>query len=271
MYVIRRLKPDRNFIAILLPFGILVVGAFLGAIFGLKAAFSFIAVFFWIYASYSALTYIRTGNTGFVVVALFQLSAGLVAFATPGGGFQRISPGMVLFLVALEIFFVAWLVILTVNKQIKWRGREIMELAATPIEDIGHGYTSRPLPAGKTEFSRNQILEFAEFARRNLLAVTYRGKEKVVLVPVMVGREFGFILGLKGDYTDETWVAFDNDGKVTVNIAHRDYLEYKESLAFDQLCESLGNLFVEFVETYHRGEGVRIIDRLNDLMIPFYS
>ena len=82
---------------------------------------------------------------------------------------------------------------------------------------------------------------------------------------------FGFILGLKSDYTDETWVAFDFDGNVSVNISHRDYLNYKEALSFDQLCESLGNLFVGFVEMFHRGEGVRIIDRMNALGIPYFS
>ena len=87
----------------------------------------------------------------------------------------------------------------------------------------------------------------------------------------MTGRENGFILGMKSDYTDETWVAFDNNGNVSVNISHRDYLEYKEALAFDQLCESLGNLFVEFVEMYHRGEGVRIIDRLNAVGVSIFS
>jgi hypothetical protein len=256
---------------ILLPFGVLVVSAFLGAFYGLQAGFSFLAVFFWIYALYSFLTYIQTHNAGFVVVSLFQFSAGLVAYATPGGAIRGQSTGIVLFLVALEIFFVVWLIILTATKRIKWRGREILELAAAPIEDIGNGYTTRPLPAGKTEFSRDQILEFAEFARKNLIAATYVGKGKVVFVPVMMGREFGFILGFNSDYTDETWVAFDFEGMVTVNISHRDYLEFKETLAFDQLCGSLGNLFVEFMETFQRGEGVRVIERLNALNIPYYS
>jgi hypothetical protein len=104
-----------------------------------------------------------------------------------------------------------------------------------------------------------------------LIAVSYVGKDKVVFVPVMAGREFFFILGLKSDYTDETWVALDFDGNVSVNISHRDYLEYKESWAFDKLCESLGNLFVEFLEIYQRGEGVRIIDRMNAVGVSVFS
>jgi hypothetical protein len=160
---------------------------------------------------------------------------------------------------------------LTATKKIKWRGREVLELAAAPVDDAGNGYTSRPLPAGKTEFSQRQIMEFAEFARRNLIAVSYVGKDKVVFVPVMMGTEFGFILGLKSDYTDETWVSFDFEGNVTVNISHRDYLNYKEALSFDQLCSSLGNLFIEFIEMYLRGEGVRIIDRMDSVGIGVFS
>jgi len=101
--------------------------------------------------------------------------------------------------------------------------------------------------------------------------VTYVGKDRVVFVPVMTGREFGFILGLKGDYTDETWVAFDFEGNVSVNISHRDYLDYQEALAFDQLCASLGSLFVDFMEMYYRGEGVRIIDRMDAVGVSFFS
>jgi hypothetical protein len=271
MYVIRRLKPDRNFNMILLPFGVLVIGALLVAVYSFKAACVFIAVVFWVYAVYSFLTFVRTQNAGFVVTALFQATAGLVAFVFRGATHRGDAPDILVFLGALEFFFLVWLVILTATKRIKWRGREVLELAAAPIEKVGNGYTPRPLPAGKTEFSRKQIIEFAEFARQNLIAVPYVGKDKVVFVPVMQGREFGFILGCKSDYTDETWVTFDFEGNVTVNISHRDYLEYNEALAFDQLCESLGTLFIEFIAMFHRGEGVRIIDQMNALNIPYFS
>jgi hypothetical protein len=269
MYVIRKLKPDRNFLMLLIPLSTLVVGAFLWAFVSLEAAFYFFAVFFWVYALYSFLTFARTGNSGFVVSALYQASAGWFLFTNPIL-LHRKSPVTVFFLV-LTLFFLVWLIFLIVTKKIKWRGREVLELAAAPVEKMDNGYTPRPLPAGKTEFTQRQILAFAEFARKNLIAVTYVGKDKVVFVPVMEGRELGFILGLKSDYTAETWVIFDFNGNVSVNISHRDYLEYQQAFAFDQLCESLGNLFVEFMELFQRGEGVRIIDRTDALRTPYYS
>jgi len=271
MYVIHKLKPDRNFYPLLIPFGSLLVAALVGVLFGVEAAFIFFAVFLWGYATYTLLIFIRTQNTSFIIVTLFQISSGLVAISMPAVINDPANKGVTIFFLICELFFLVWVLIQVATRRMKWRGREILELVADPVDDIGNGYTARPLPAGKTEFTQRQIMEFAEFARRNLIAVSYIGKEKVVFVPVMTGREFGFVMGLKSDYTDETWVAFDFDGNVSVNISHRDYLEYKESLAFDQLCESLGNLFVEFVEMQQRGEGVRILDRMDSLKIPYYS
>lgn len=271
MYTIQKLKPDRNFYPILLPFAYLLAAALAGAIWGFGMFFNVLTAIFWGYALYSLLTYIRTLNASFLVPMLFQTSAGFLTLSLPAAGHNLANAGWALFFLFTELFFMIWLVMLTVNRKMKWRGRDILELAAAPVEKIGNGYTPRPLPSGKTEFTKRQVEEFAEFARRNLIAVTYFGKDKIVFVPVAAGRETGFILGLKSDYTDETWVAFDNDGNISVNISHRDYLEYKDSLAFDQLCESLGNLFVEFIEMYNRGEGVRILDRLNAVGVSIFS
>jgi hypothetical protein len=169
------------------------------------------------------------------------------------------------------VFFAVWAVLLTVTKRIKWRGREVLELAAASVEQTKNGYTGRPLALGKTELDRRQILGFADFARRHLLAATYVGEDRVALVPVREGQEPAFILGVKGDHTGETWVCFDFDGNVSANISQRDYLEYREALSFDKLCESLGNLFVEFAEMFGRGEGERIMARLDSVGVRFYT
>ena len=268
MYAIRRLKPDRSFGMILLPFGALAAGALVGVIFGLESMLMFFAAFFWLYAAYSFLTFARTGKPGFVVVSLYQVSIGLVAFSLPER--LRGSSQITWFFMAITLFFAVWMLFLALTKRIKWRGREILELAAAPVEQLGDGFTARPLPVGRTEFTQPQILGFAEFVRKNLIAVPYLGKDKVVFVPVAEGREPAFILGLAADYAAETWVAFDFAGNVSANVSHRDDLEYQEALSFDKLCESLGNLFVEFMALFQRGEGVRIIDRMDALRMPFF-
>jgi len=272
MYVIHKLKPDRNYYSLLLPAGSFLAASFFGLVFSWNVFFYFFTAFFWAYATYALLTVIRTHNIHFLVQAFYLFSVGWVALYVPDSIQNRSTvSGLMRFLVALVIFMLVWLVLLFASRKLKWRGREVLEMTASSVENVGNGYTSRPLPAGKTEFTQHQIMAFAEFARRNLIAVSYQGEDKIVLVPVMGGREFPFIIGLKSDYTDETWVSFDNEGRVSVNISHRNYLEYRESLAFDQLCESLGNLFVEFIDMYNRGEGTRIIDRMNAVGISVFS
>ena len=269
MYVIQKLKPDRSITGLIPAITALMIGAIIGIFFGTEAGYKFMAIFFWAYALYTFTGYVRTMNPGFIIPALYMTFGGIVIFlwATPGGD----GASYTRFAAVCTLFFLIWVIYLTATKKIKWRGREVLELAAVPVDDTGNGYTSRPLPAGKTEFTQHQIMEFAEFTRRHLIAVSYVGTDKIIFVPVMMGREFGFILGLKNDYTDETWVSIDFEGNVTINISHRDYLNYKEALSFDQLCGSLGNLFIEYMEMYIRGEGVRIIDRMDAVGIGPFS
>jgi len=267
MYIIHKLKPDRSITGLIPAFSAFIIMAVLGILYGQRVAFRFMGVFLWGFALYSLTTFLRTQNANFIIPALYQFFAGLVAYTwTP-----NVKSTTVQFAVIATLVFLVWLIFLTAIKKIKWRGREILEMAAVPVEETGNGYTSRPLAAGKVGFNKEQIMAFAKFARRHLIAVSYVGKVKVIFVPVMMGREFGFIMGLKNDYTDETWVSFDFDGNVTVNISHRDYLGYIEALSFEQLCASLGNLFVEFIEMHQRGEGVRIIDRMDAVRVGVFS
>ena len=269
MYRIQKLKPDRSITGLIPAVSALTIGALLGVTFGKVLGYTFIAIFFWAYAVYAFIGLIRTMNYGFLIQFFYLFFGGIVVFSfgISDGSESTVTKLSMVF----TLFFLFWLVYLVVTKKIKWRGREVMELAASTVDDTGSGYTPRPLPTGKTEFSQDQILEFTNFARRHLIAVPYIGKDKVVFVPVMMGREFGFIVGLKNDYTDETWISFDFEGNVSVNISHRDYLNFKEDLSFDQLCSSLGNLFIEFVEIYLRGEGVRIIDKMDSVGIGIFS
>jgi len=70
---------------------------------------------------------------------------------------------------------------------------------------------------------------------------------------------------LRRDYVDQTWVAFDRAGNITVNITKGHYDLFRENLSFEKLCQSLGNLFSEFLDMYARGDGEKIIDRLNSV------
>jgi hypothetical protein len=52
---------------------------------------------------------------------------------------------------------------------------------------------------------------------------------------------------------------------VSTFISKKDYLEYKEDLAFDQLTASLSNLHLDFFEWYQAGKEVRIKDRIKEV------
>lgn len=267
MYTIHKLKTNQSITGLIPAFASLIITAAIGMLYGAKAAFTFLGIFFWGFALYTLITFLRTLNFNFLIPTLYQFFAGIMIYNWE----PNRKSDLLLFLAMVVMVFMIWLIFLFATKKLKWRGREILEMAAAPVEEIGNGYTPRPLPGGKTELGEKEIKAFVNFARRNLIAVSYIGKDKVVFVPVVMGREAGFILGLKRDYTDETWISFDFAGNVTVNISHRDYLEYIESLSFDKLCASLGNLFIDFVETHNRGEGVRIIDRMNAVRISVFS
>ena len=270
MYSMRKLKPDRSMIGMIPALVVLLAFGVTAAFFGLRAGFYVMAALVFVIALYVLVTFAKTRNRGYLISGLFVLSQGLFDVTFPGS-FGSDGYRLHYLFLFCELFFGVWLVYLAINKRLKWRGREILELAAAPIEETGNGYTSRPLPTGKTEFSRREILALAEFAARNLIAVSYVQADRVVFVPVMSGKELGYMLGLRPHPDKETWVSIGFDGSVSVSISKDDYLTYREDLSFDQLCKSLGNLFIEFLELVKRGEGIRIVDRMDALSLSAFS
>lgn len=270
MYFMKKLKTSQSYTDILL-IGAIYLVFFITLIFtSFDFAVLVMGLLVFIYGLYSLSVYIQTRNTGYLVTSLFQFSmAMLCASIALGINTDNFVPTFISMLCAL--FFGIWMVSLAINKKNKWRGREIMELAAIEVEEAADGYTGRPFPAGKIDNSRKEMLAFADFTSKNLVALTHIEPDKVVFLPVMTGREYGLLFRRRADYAQETWVSFDFDGNVAVNISMKDYLEYREDLSFNQLCESLGKLFIEFFVLFRRGEGMRIIDRMDALGLSAFS
>jgi hypothetical protein len=63
----------------------------------------------------------------------------------------------------------------------------------------------------------------------------------------------------------------DFEGNVAVNISKEYYLDFKDNLSFDQLCESMGSLLINFFKYYRDGQEIRIIDHLNEMKIGPFS
>jgi len=273
MSLVRKLKTDRSITGAIFPLLILPIFGISSLIFGIEVGLIVLAAMMWVFALFYLYIFLRTWNwPQLAISADGAYFGGMLLVLEPHFGLNQI--GMQEFRAAYFtglIFFGILLVALAANRRLKWRGREIFELAAETIEEVGNGYTSRPRPVGKVEYTPEQIRAFARFCARHLIALPYITSKNITLVPIKMGEEFGRLLGLSGDYRDATWVNFDMQGEVSVHISHKDYLDYREPLAFDQLCNSLGELFVEFLELHTRGEGVRAIDRLDDLRLGIFS
>jgi hypothetical protein len=241
-------------------------------IFGFRAGLMVLAGMVWAFALFYLYVFLRTRNwpTLFVTVWAAFLGSMVIALARYVGT-GEIAPEFGIAYLSGLAFFGFGIIYLAATRRLKWRGREIFELAAEPVDETGNGYTSRPRPVGRVKYSPKQLREFAQFASRHLIALPYITSKNITLVPVKMGDEFGRLLGLSGDYRDATWVNFDVDGEVSVHIAQADYLDYREALSFDQLCISLGQVFIDFIDLYCKGEGVRIIDRMDDLKIGYAS
>jgi len=271
MYFLQKLKPDRSIVGLLPAIFSLVIFSLTSLFWGIKTGLIVLSGLFLIFSGLTFVAYIRTRNSGFIVNCLYIFFMGLYLGTIPTNAFQGTPGKFSLFCLIGAITFALWLVYLVSTRKLKWRGREILELAAAPVETTVDGYTARPHPVGQVTYSKPEILEFAAFAVRHLMVMPYLEKNRVVLVPVRMGKEFGILYKLNYNYTNETWIAFDFDGKVAVNISREDYLEYQDEFAFDQLCESLGNLFIEFLELYQKGNGSRIIDRMDAMKICVFS
>ena len=264
MYFMRKLKPPQFTIewAIGLSVGPMVI--VICVVWGMGAMFVAVAIIEFLVTFLQINLYFRTKNSAFILMGLTMFIIGLLALLFAITGFHS-SPVILFAFIVFIAFFI--IIYVTATKKVKWRTRELLELAAMPVSDTKNGFTERPLPSGKVDGTKKEIDEFAQFLMKNLIVIPYFENVKIIF---SLTSSFWKQSGLKLGYSDESWVSFGLDGNVVVSITKNDYLRYNDLFTFDQLCISLGNLFIEFFEMFKRGDGVRIIDRLNALRLnPF--
>ena len=267
MFFERKTKPRSIWRQILFPVLTLIIWLGTLALFGIGPAFYALGGLYLLIIPYPFIIFLRTRNAGYLVVTGFILAACLMVISAPSAIADKSSPGLLpLFLV---LMYVLMLVsgYLAINRKLRWRGEEVFELAAMPLEDIGDSFSARPRPAGNVPVSKTEMIRFVEFVTKNLIAFAFREENRVVFVLTLPGNDLPYLLGIKRDYLEDTWVAIDSEGNITVNITEEDYLLFKMDLDFDQLCQSLGDLFREFLELSKQGQDSRIIDRMNALRL----
>jgi hypothetical protein len=201
------------------------------------------------------LVLLRTRNPVYLITVAFYGLLALVFLPALAD-----HPWRLVFAVAGAVFLFLHFFVL-ISKQINWRYREILELAANPVQDAADGFTSRPYPSGRAEFSLEDSRGLARFLLRYVIAYPIFEEDRVVLI--IPRYMWSYLLFFRRTYARETYVAFHNTGEVSVRIAEPDYRAYREELTFDELCASLGDLFKRFMSNYREGDPTRIIDLIN--------
>lgn len=166
------------------------------------------------------------------------------------------------------LFYPVWLAIFFIWGPVRRRYnphfRQVLELAARPVEETAAGFTSRPYPSGSAAYTREELDNFARFLMRHWIATVYSQKERVVLV--IGGFSWPHFFRGKIDFPKLTYIAFGNDGDVSVNISIKDYQKYRERLTFEQLCASLGSLMIRFLKYHQAGNAEKILAMIDDEM-----
>ena len=263
MYFKRKLKPVGFPKELLLPFIMLPPFIILIKIAGPQAAFLYFLPFAIAICLITFLIYQRAGNTGHILVCITYILLSLMAilFVIYGKGVSKPLMGFLIVCLAILmpiIIYMAW------TRKMKWRKREMLELAAMSVETSESGFTERPFPAGKIEYIPEVMKGFIVFLRTRLIALPVYEENRTIFV---MNDSYKFTMGFSNEYHDKTWVSVDIEGQVLVHLAHKDYMLYREQYNFDKLCENLGKVFVDFYQLYEKGEGMRIMDILNDLRL----
>jgi len=270
MFFERKTKDPSILKIIWIPIGVIASFFTVASLAGFGPALYMIGVMYFFLSVMPFITFWRTRNAGYLAVTLFLIFMFLVCVSAPPAIKDKSQAGLIpLYLVGMYISLMV-VAYLTFNRKLRWRGQEIFELAALPIEDTGNSFSARPRPTGQVPISKTEMIRFVDFMTTHLLAFAFREDNRVIFVVALSGKETPYLLGLKKDYLEDTWVAIDFDGNISVNITEEDYLLFKMDLDFDQLCQSLGDLFSEFLELSKNGQEAQIIDKMNALRLnPF--
>ncbi|HPF02293.1 MAG TPA: hypothetical protein PLE95_03745 [Bacteroidales bacterium] len=143
------------------------------------------------------------------------------------------------------------------HEKFELNSRRLFRITSERIYRTDNGYTERPYSGGRIECTRDELLGFARFLHGNFIVRPFYYETYVCLsfsmnkslVVIHEGREVSHVL-------------IGYDGSISVKVADKDYRDYRERLSFDQLCASLGEIFIRFFDYYKQGLDSRIMIEL---------
>jgi len=271
MFFERKTTDGAWWLGFLFPLAVVFLFLSTMAIFGVSVSFYTIGGLYAVFSTYPMLVFFKMKNPGYLIQSVFMIAVALVLFSVPSTIERDLPSEITLVLLLFMYISMVMLFYQTINRKNKWRGMELLELAGMPVEGGGSGYTSRPRPAGQVKMSKTEIARFTDFVTRELISIVFIEEDSLFFVPVIGFIEYAYMLGLKQDYMEETWVSLDAEGNLSVHISEKDYLRYKMDLDFDRLCQSLGDVFAEFIQLSNAGQEGRIIEKMNALRLPIFS
>lgn len=131
--------------------------------------------------------------------------------------------------------------------------KQLFRLAAQPVTSSDKGFTPRPFNAGISNFSKEQVTGLAQYLSGKMIACPYFS-EKGVFMAFSMGKS---PVKIK-DPSEVSYVSFEYSGNISVHIASADYTRFRNQLTFDRLCESMGKVFLRFMEDYANNQEGRI-------------
>jgi hypothetical protein len=260
----RKLKPDKSIFGPIQPVIVLILFGLTLVIWDIKTALILLIFVYLFYFTFTMYAVYRVRNYYYFLAGFFQIM--VAVFLT----FNKIGPiplshDMIKGISILLISSGAMAAYVLIAKKLKWWGREIFELAAQDVEIDPETFTERPKPYGKIVYQREDLFGFAHFYQKNLLGLCKREDSTLIFIPVKMNGWANALYHPSFNYKDHSYVAISFDGRVSTFISKKDYLDYKEDLAFDQLTEALSNLHLDFFDWYQAGKEVRIMDRIKEV------
>ncbi len=143
------------------------------------------------------------------------------------------------------------------HERFEMNSRRLFRLASERIYRTDNGYTERPYSGGKVECTKDELLGFIRFLHGNYIVRPFFYESYICLSFSM---NKSLVVIHEGKEVSHVIIGYD--GNVTIKVSDNDYRDYREKLSFDQLCSSLADIFIRFLDYYKNGLESRIIIEL---------
>jgi hypothetical protein len=143
------------------------------------------------------------------------------------------------------------------HERFEINSRRLFRLAAERIYETSDGYTERPYSAGTAQYTRDELLGFARYLHSKYITRPFYLEDCICLAFSM-----NKSLIVVEEPSEVSHIILDHNGNIRVKISEKDYRDYRERLSFDQLCSSMANVFIRFLDYYQKGLESRIITEL---------